>query len=125
MASQDEGLVDVIRRLKPRDDSQRALQSHALDIAETLLQARWVVLAGTATSVPMTFLVILLFWLTITFESFGLFSPWNTTVLTVLCVCAQSVASAIFLVLEMDAPFDRLLRVSADPWRYAHSRLNQ
>jgi Protein of unknown function (DUF4239) len=124
-ASQDEGLVDVIRRLKPRDDSQRALQSRALDIAETLLQARWVVLAGTATSVPMTFLVILLFWLTITFASFGLFSPWNTTVLAVLCVCALSVASAIFLVLEMDAPFDGLLRVSADPWRYAHSRLNQ
>jgi len=97
MASQDEGLVAVIRRLKARDDSQRALQSRALDIAETLLQARWVVLAGTATSVPMTFLVILLFWLTITFASFGLFSPWNTTVLTVLCVCALSVASAIFL----------------------------
>jgi hypothetical protein len=70
----------------------------------------------------MTFLVILMLWLTITFASFGLFSPWNTTV---LCICALSVGSAMFLILEMDAPFDGLLKVSADPWRYAYSRLNQ
>lgn len=123
-ASEAEGLVDVIRRLKPGNDSQRALQSRALDLAEALLQARWLVLAGTATSVPVPFLVVLLFWLTITFASFGLFAPWNATVLAVLCVCALSVGSAVFLVLEMDAPFDGLLRVSADPWRYAHAHLN-
>ena len=124
-AAEDEGVVDVIRRLSPRDDAQRALRSRALDLSESLLQARWPVLAGSATSVPMTFLVILMLWLTITFASFGLFSPWNATVLTVLCVCALSVGSAMFLILEMDAPFDGLLKVSADPWRYAHSRLNQ
>ena len=64
-------------------------------------------------------------WLTITFASFGLTAPRNATVLAVLCVCALSVGSAIFLVLEMDGPFDGWLRVSAAPWRYAHAHLNQ
>jgi hypothetical protein len=119
-----ERLPDAIRGLKPRDDSQRALQSRALDVTEALLQARWLLLAGTETSVPVPFLIILLFWLTITFASFGLFAPPNATVLSVLFVCALSVGSAVFLVLEMDAPFEGLLRVSADPLRYAYAHLN-
>jgi hypothetical protein len=86
---------------------------------------RWLVLAGTETSIPVPFLVGLLFWLTITFASFGLAAPRNATVHTVLGVCALSVGSAIFLVLEMDRPFDGLRRVSAAPWRYAHAHLNQ
>jgi hypothetical protein len=120
-----ERLPDAIRALKPRDDSQRALQSRAVDLTEAVLQARWLVLAGTETSVPVPFLVILLFWLTIIFASFGVFAPRNATVLTVLFVCALSVSSAVFLVLEMDMPFGGLLRVSADPLRYAYAHLNQ
>jgi len=123
--SSAEGLADAIRGLKPRDDAQRAPQSRGLDLTETLLQARWLVLAATETSAPLLFLVILLCWLTITFASFGLFAPWNATVLTVLFVCALSVGSAVFLILELDGPFDGWRRVSADPWPYAHAHLNQ
>jgi hypothetical protein len=73
----------------------------------------------------MPFLAILLFWLTITFASFGLFAPRNGTVLVVLFVCAVSVGSAVFLILELDGPFDGLLKVSADPLRYALTHLNE
>jgi hypothetical protein len=102
-----------------------SLQSRALDLAEALLQARWIVLAFGAASVPLPFLAVLLFWLTITFTSFGLFAPRNATVLVVLFVCAMSVGSAAFLILEMDGPFDGWMRVSADPMRYAQAYLNQ
>jgi len=124
-ASQAEVLPDAIRALKPRDDSQRALHSRAMDLAEQLLQERWLVLAGTETSIPVPFLVILVFWLTLTFASFGLFAPGNAMVLWVLFLCALSVGGAVFLILEMDTPFEGLLRISADPWRYALAHLNQ
>jgi hypothetical protein len=120
-----EQLADAIRRLTPRDESQKSLQSRALDRAEALLQARWLVFAGGGTSIPRLFLAILLFWLTITFGTFGLLAPRNATVLSILFVCALSVASAVFLILEMDGPFDGLLKVSADPLRYALAHLNQ
>jgi hypothetical protein len=120
-----EGLADAIRGLKPQDDSRRALQARALDLAEALLQARWIVIASTGASIPLPFLGVLLFWLTITFASFGLFAPRNAMVVTVLFVCALSVGGAVFLVVEMDGPFDGLLTVSADPLRYAHAHLNQ
>ena len=82
-------------------------------------------ITGSGASVPAPFLAVLLFWLTITFASFGLFAPRNAMVVTVLFVCALSVGSAVFLVLEMDEPFDGLLKVSPDPLRHAHARLNQ
>jgi len=120
-----ERLADAIRDLKPHNDSQRALQSRALDLLEALLQGRWLLITGTGSSVPTLFLAVLLFWLTITFASFGLFAPRNAMVVTVLFVCALSVGSAVFLVLEMDGPFDGLLKVSPDPLRYAHAHLNR
>lgn len=99
-----ERLANAIRALRPRDDVQRALQIRASELAETLLRARW---------------------LAITFASFGLFARPNTLVITILFVCALSIASAVFLVLEMDGPFDGLIRVSAQPLRRAVVQLNR
>jgi hypothetical protein len=118
-----EGIVDRIRDLSPQTEAQRRLQSRALDLAEGLLQTRWMVLSSFGPSVPVPFLVVLLIWLTIAFATFGLFAPRNGTVIAVLCVCALSVAIAIFLILEMDSPFDGLIKVSADPLRYAHDHM--
>jgi len=118
-----EALADAIRSLKPRDNLQRSLQNRAVDLAEAVLQSRWLVLAGTEASVPMPFLVVLLFWLAVTFTSYGMLAPRNGTVIAVLFVCALSIGGALFLVLEMDGPFDGLLRVSPDPLRFAYTHI--
>ena len=81
--------------------------------------------AGVGSSVPLPFIMILVFWLTITFGSFGLFAPRNGTVFVVLFVCAVSVGSAVFLILELDGPFDGFLKVSVEPLRYAHANMNR
>ncbi|HEU5179462.1 MAG TPA: hypothetical protein VFW45_01615 [Candidatus Polarisedimenticolia bacterium] len=119
-----EDLVQPIRALDPHDDSQRALKTRALELVESILQTRWFMLVGGET-VPLPFLGILLFWLTITFTSFGLYAPRNFTVLAILFVCAASVSSALFLVLEMDGPFDGLIKASAGPLRYALTHINR
>jgi len=120
-----EGIVEQIRGLSPQNDHQRSLQSRALTLGEAILGARWVILSSVGTSIPVPFLTVLIFWLTITFTSFGLFAPNNATVIAVFFVCTLSVASAIFLILEMDSPFQGFMKVSPDPIRYALSRLNQ
>ena len=120
-----EKIAEAIRNLKPHDDSQQALKSRALDLTETMMQTRWLILAGTENSVPLPFLVVLLFWLTVIFVSFGVFSQPNAIVITALFVCALSIGAALFLVLELDKPFDGLLKISPDPMRYAYKYLNQ
>ncbi len=118
-------LVAQIRGLSPQSADQRWLQSRALDLGESILETRWLIFAGLGISVPVPFLAILLFWLTITFISFGLFAPQNLTVVSALFVCALSVAGAVFLVLELDGPFEGLIRVSPEPLKYALARLGQ
>jgi hypothetical protein len=120
-----EGVVERIRGLTPQNDDQRWLQSHALEKSEALLEARWVVFSSIGTSIPVPFLVVLLFWLIVIFASFGLFAPRNGTVIAILFVCALSVASAIFLILEMDGPFTGVIRISPGPLDYALARMNQ
>jgi hypothetical protein len=124
-AAAAEGIADRVRGLMSRDDSQRALQSQALALIESVLRTRWLVYASGGSSIPLPFLVVLLFWLTITFASFGLFAPRNATVISVLFVCALSVGGAVFLIAEMDGPFDGLLKVSAEPMRYTLLHLNK
>jgi hypothetical protein len=59
----------------------------------------------------------LVFWLAIIFASFDLFAPRNSTVIAAFVVCALSVSGAIFLILQLDRSFERLLQVSSAPLR--------
>jgi hypothetical protein len=76
-------------------------------------------------SMPMPFLVMLVFWLTIIFVSFGLFAPPNGTVVTTMFVCALSVSGAIYLILELARPFGGLLQISSAPLRDALQNLGR
>ncbi len=114
---------DAIRGLKPADDAQRAAQSQALQTATDLTRTRWLLSQQAEESLPLPFLVVLAFWLFVLFTSFGLFSPRNATVAAVLMVCAMSVAGAIFLIVDLDQPFEGLIHVSSFPLRQALSQL--
>lgn len=112
-------------KLSPRNDAQRWLQSEALRVGREIMETRWLVLGGLGSSVPLLFLVVVVFWLTIIFASFGLLAPRNSTVVVVFFLAALSVAGSIFLILEMDQPFEGLMRVSSAPIRYALAQLGQ
>lgn len=120
-----ENLAGALRGLNPADENQQSLRNRALDLGETLLQTRWRIFASGGTSIPLPFLIVLVFWLTMIFASFGLFAPRNGTVFAALFVCALSVGSAVFLILELDGPFDGLIRASPEPLQYALAHLNQ
>ena len=104
-----------LRELAPKDDAQRELLARAQQIASDVSQTRWLLIEETQSQLPVAFLVVLLFWLTMLFASFGLFSPRNATVITVLFVCACSVSAAIFLVMEMSQPLTGIIKVSNAP----------
>jgi hypothetical protein len=124
-AAVGEGLQYRIRHLVPQNDDQRVLQSQSLQIANDIMETRWLMLGGTGSSVKLPFLIVVVFWLTVIFGSFGLFAPRNATVATVLFICALSAAGAIFLILEMDQPFSGIMQVSSAPLRFALSHLGQ
>jgi hypothetical protein len=118
-AAAHEGLADRIAALSPDNDAQRALKSRATELSEHLLEQRWLVVSQAHAPVPMAFLVILVFWLTAAFGSYGLFAPANGTVMVALFLGSVSVAAALFLVLELGTPFEGEVKVPGEPMRRA------
>jgi hypothetical protein len=118
-------IISQILKLTPQNDQQQWYKSQALEAGGSILQARWIVFSGVQNSVPTLFLVVMVCWLTLLFGSFGLFAPRNATVVVALVMCSLSVAASIFLILEMNDPFNGVMKISSDAMRYVASHLNQ
>jgi hypothetical protein len=120
-----EVLYDKIQDLAPKNEAQRNLQIQAIKTCVDIAQTRWLLFAQRDSSIPTPFLIMLVFWLTVLFASFSLFAPPHATTIATLLVCALSVSGAIYLILELDRPFDGLVRVSSLPLRNALEQLGQ
>lgn len=114
-----EVLYEKIQALTPQNDSQRSLQSQALNEALDLGKTRWLMFEQASNSVSTTLLVVLVLWLSLIFCSFGLLAPRNPLVVVTLCLCALCVSAAIFLMIEMYSPYQGLVQVSSAPLRAA------
>lgn len=123
MAGGLERLHGEIVALVPADDARKAIQSQAMQVSNDLLQSRWLLVEQTQYALPTPFLVVLISWLTVLYASFGLLAPRNPTALAALFVCAVSISGAIFLILELNHPFDGTIKVSSLPFEKALSLL--
>jgi hypothetical protein len=108
-------LQSQLQTLTPQTEEQKSLLNQSQQIATAIWQDRLLVMEEQQEPIPIVFLVLLIFWLTLLFLSFGLFAPPNVTVVMVLLMCAVAVSSAVFLVLEMNHPLDGLIKVSNAP----------
>ncbi|HLW66242.1 MAG TPA: DUF4239 domain-containing protein, partial [Gemmataceae bacterium] len=118
-----EGIYEKIQELSPKNDAQRSLQAQALKTASDIAQSRWELFAQKGSSIPLAFLVVLIAWVTLILGSFSLFAPPKPIVVATLLICALTVSSAVFLILELDRPFDGLIQVPSAPLKSALAQL--
>lgn len=116
---------DSIQNLSSNTESQRFIQKRALEISATLHQTPTLTADQDGSSIPLPFLIILVFWISVLFLGFGLLAKGNATITVALLIGALSVASGIFLILELDEPYDGLIRISNAPLRNALAQINQ
>jgi len=100
-------VYDKIHQLSTKDDAQRSLKLQALSVAVGLGQTRWLMYEQKQTTVFIPLVVALVFWLTISFISFGLFTPSNATCIATLFVSSLSDRSRFYR-------FWRCTRLTAD-----------
>ena len=118
-----EAVQDALLSLAPANERQRWLRSQALTIADGLSHTRWLLAEDTESSIPLPFLILLIFWLVLVFASFGLFAPVNGTAVTILLLCSVAVSGGITMILDMDTTFSGIVRVSAEPLRQALAQI--
>ena len=114
-----EAFYAKLQQLSPQNDAQRSLQARAIQISTDIAQTRLLLFAQAGNSIPMPFLVVLIFWLTMIFASFGLFARPNGIVIGSLLIFALSAAGALYLILELGQPFAGLMEISSAPLRNA------
>ncbi|MFG1292112.1 bestrophin-like domain [Xanthobacter versatilis] len=110
-----EALNDEVLRLEPKTDRERHIQARAISILENMVDARWTLVEKSKMVMPAPFFVMLVAWLSLLFASFGLFAPRNATVMAFLLLGASAIAGCVFIILELGAPSQGLIRPSADP----------
>jgi hypothetical protein len=118
-----EQVQDALLVLAPKDERQKYLHTLCLGLSSNLIQARWSLEARNEHSIPVPFLVLLIFWLAIVFASFGLFAPGNPTTIVVLLLCSLAVSGGIVLIEELDNPGSGLIRIPPDSMRRALSEI--
>jgi hypothetical protein len=125
LRGQGDLMYDKIQGLTPHSDAQRSIQSQLESVVVNLAQTRLLLIAQSGSSISTPFLVVVVFWLTVLFISFGLFAPRNATAVVTLLLAAISVAGALFLIIELDRPFSGLIQISSAPLQNALSNLGK
>jgi hypothetical protein len=109
-----EGQVTVLTKLRqmtPASPLQAALQVRALSVSGDLEQIRLSLVAQPTDSISKPFVIVLVLWLCFIFLSFSMSAKANTTLVIILVICAFSASSAIYLILELEQPFDGLMQI--------------
>jgi hypothetical protein len=126
------GLCDLLarleldlRRLDPSDPAHRRLAAVGLSQYQRLSGLRWKLIEEAHSSISMPFYLVLAFWLVIVFASFGLSAPRNALSYASIVLAALSIASVIFVILDLDTPFRGIFMVSSQPMRDALVELSR
>jgi hypothetical protein len=119
MSAEAEAFLRRAEELAPQTDTQRSIRARIISSITDLAQTRLSLYAQAGNSVPVPFLVLLVFWLAMIFASFSLFVSPNPIVIVSFLVSALSASGALFLILELDRPFTGLMTISDLPLRHA------
>jgi hypothetical protein len=110
---------EAIHNLSPATDAQRAIHTRLVQLVTEIARERLALFAQAGNAIPGPFLAILVFWLAMIFASFSLFARAQPLIVVALFICCLSSAAAIFLILEMERPFNGIMAISAAPLRSA------
>jgi len=105
-----DGFLDT---LQPTTELQKRLLGAARQLTTSMGQTRLAMSLQMDSPVPWPLLAIVISWSLLLFCGAGLLSQMNATTLTSMAFGAFSVASAIFLILELNQPYTGLFHVSS------------
>ena len=116
---------EMIQTLTPSDPVRQRIASLMEDEVKAVETARWRLVEGTQSRLSPIFLTVLVFWLLIVFSVFGILTPFNALTAIIVGMTALSVASSIYLLLDLDTPFSGYISISSQPLRDAIWHMDQ
>ena len=105
-------MSDFLSSLQPTNDKQKQLLGAAGQHYAAIGETRLLMSLQLTDPISWPLIIIVIAWSCLLFCGFGLLSRMNTTTLCMLALGACSVASAVFLILELSQPYTSLLKIS-------------
>jgi ABC-type multidrug transport system fused ATPase/permease subunit len=102
---------DMVASLSPHTAQQTELLSSIRSVSASFQQTRLLMSEQLASSISWPLVVIVVGWALLLFCGFGVMSDLNLTSVVALASGAFAVATAIFLILELNRPFSGLIHV--------------
>jgi Protein of unknown function (DUF4239) len=118
-SAESEAAFAKVQELSPKTETQRTVKAQATQLFTDMSQTRLLLFEHGDSSIPMPFLGVLIFWLSVIFMSFSLFSRLTPINVVALAVFTISASAALFLILELSQPFVGLMQISSTPLRNA------
>jgi hypothetical protein len=114
-----------LRQLSAPDAYHQTLLDQGNAQFEHIVQARWKLIEEAHSTISQPFFMTLTFWLFVIFLSFGLIAPRNALALVTITLGALSIASAVYVIVDLDTPFTGPIVISSQPMRDALEHLNR
>jgi hypothetical protein len=112
-------------QLVPQSEEQQWFRSTALQLSLEIDKDRGQLIQHRGSHIYWPFVAILVLWFALLFLSFGLYAPRNVVVLTVFFTCSLSLATAFYLIVQMDTPYSGYLQISNAPLRDVLVRIDR
>ena len=116
---------DRVRNLDPQSGAQKFQQARVMSVSDTLMQTSNELLESTDSTIPTPMLVVVVIWLSVIFLGFGLFSPFNPLSGGALAAGAAAVSMSMFLIVEMNTPFNGFITIPQRQMEQALAEINQ
>ncbi len=100
------GIGTAINNLEQNDVLQRERRAAANRQFDILDKNRWYLLSVEDPSVGLPYLMTLVLWMGIVFACFGLVAPKNPIAYLILFLAGAAVASAVYVVVDLNTFFD-------------------
>lgn len=119
-----EGLRPELLKLGQGNGNDAWLKTTALSLGQEILASRWRVYEDLSTGIQWPMVYMLVFWLAGIFFSLGITAPNNLIAIGGLLVASAALAAAIFIMLELDTPYDGVITVSTEPLKSALEQIS-
>jgi hypothetical protein len=107
--------VEAVRKLQPADAAHLKLKEELERRYSAIYEMRWSLVEQSEGTVPAALIVMVTLWLILIFAGYGFRAPKNGFVAASFLVSSLLIAGAMYLILDMDVPFDGLIQVSPAP----------
>lgn len=125
LGNSSESLKKDILNLKAIDETELFLKQKSIEIGLNIISTRWKIYQDIDDKSDDHLLISLVLWSSAIFFSLGLISPKNIVTFTSLTFSILCTSYAVFIISELDSPYEGVMSISAAPLQAAMEQINR